>query len=84
MTTTVVQRLSKIASNDFECYSELARDHKRNLRFAMYSPSLFLKRQLFNFGAGRGGGGCGGGTEDISSAFPPLNVIFLRIQVRNS
>ena len=35
----VVQRLSRIASNGPKCYSELARDQTRNLRFAMCSQS---------------------------------------------
>ena len=36
---SVVRRLLRIASNGLKCYSELARDHRRNLRFAMCSQS---------------------------------------------
>ena len=36
-TSFVVQRLSRIASNGPESYSELARDQTKNLRFAMSS-----------------------------------------------
>ena len=35
--SSVFQRLSKIASNGLECFSELTRGHKRNFRFAVCS-----------------------------------------------
>ena len=38
-TSSVVQRLSRKASNSLECYSGLTRDHTKTLRFAMCSQS---------------------------------------------
>ena len=37
--SSVVQHLSRIALNGLECYSELAHDHTKNLRFSMCSQS---------------------------------------------
>ena len=48
-TSSVVQRFPGIASDGLDCYSELARDHTRNLPFAMWLEGELIVSKEFIF-----------------------------------